>query len=555
MVAGLSLERTNSSQLHVEAKGALGVLGSACVRDRERLVGWDGELEPAERTPESLEGNAAVVVLDYEARSVLLACDRFGIRTLYFFETDNGLVFASTIRSLAAHPAVSKEIDPQSIYNYIHFHMVPSPRGIYRGWQRLEPGELALFKNGTLERRHYWQPSFDERARSEEELIAKFRIEMRRAVEKSLSRAEGKVGAFLSGGTDSSTVAGWVGELTGEPANTYSMGFEIEGYDESGYAQIAVKHFGTRHRDYVVTPQDLAEAAPRIAAAYDEPFGNASAVASYYCARLAKDDGVGTMLGGDGGDEIFAGNERYASQRIFDYYHMLPRALQTIVDTIPFRKARSYVRQARTPLPDRLEEYNFIHRMSPEAILSPDFLASVRTEEPLELLRKTYGEAPARSTLNRLLYLDWKFTLADNDLRKVGRTCEMAGIEVLYPFLEPELVDFANRVPSELKLRGRKLRYFFKRASEGFLPTEILAKQKHGFGVPCGRWMRDHQPLRELAYDSLSSLVRRGYLQQDFADQLRTLHQGEHTDYYGVMVWVLMMLELWHQNHVDEGVF
>ena len=182
-------------------------------------------------------------------------------------------------------------------------------------------------------------------------------------------------------------------------------------------------------------------------------------------------------------------------------------------------------------------------------VFDEGFLATIRPDEPLDLLRDRYREAPTSSVLHRLLYLDLKFTLADNDLRKVGGTCALAGVDVRYPFLDHELIDFANRVPPKLKLKGQHLRYFFKRASEGFLPPEILTKPKHGFGVPCGRWMRDHEPLRELALDSLGSLKKRGYLSGAFIDQLTTLHQGEHVDYYGVMVWVLTMLELWHQHH------
>jgi asparagine synthase (glutamine-hydrolysing) len=215
----------------------------------------------------------------------------------------------------------------------------------------------------------------------------------------------------------------------------------------------------------------------------------------------------------------------------------------------PLRKARSYVRQANTPLPDRLEEYNVVTRMTPSAVFTPEFLASSRPEEPLDLLRRSFAEAETRSDLNRLLYLDLKFTLADNDLRKVSGTCEMAGVDVLYPFLDRDLVDFANRVPPGLKLKGTKLRYFFKRASGGFLPDAILKKRKHGFGVPCGRWMRDHAPLRDLSYDCLRSLEKRGYLRESFVSNLMKLHQGEDTDYYGVMVYVLTMLELWHRKH------
>ncbi len=305
----------------------------------------------------------------------------------------------------------------------------------------------------------------------------------------------------------------------------------------------------------------MEEALPRIAAAYGEPFGNSSAVASYHCAELARADGIGTLLGGDGGDEIFAGNARYAKQTVFDKYFRMPALLRHFVvepllgvlpknGFAPLRRAQSYVRQANTPLPDRLEEYNFVNRMTPAAVFTPDFLAGVRPEEPLELLRRSFAEAETRSNLNRLLYLDRKFTLADNDLRKVSGTCEMAGIDVLYPFLDRDLVDFANRVPPGLKLKGTELRYFFKRASEGFLPEAILKKSKHGFGVPCGRWMRDHAALRDLSYDCLAVARRIGATcARASSTNLMKLHQSEHADYYGVMVYVLTMLELWHRKH------
>jgi asparagine synthase (glutamine-hydrolysing) len=371
------------------------------------------------------------------------------------------------------------------------------------------------------------------------------------------------VGAFLSGGTDSSTIVGVLRELAGDAPHAYSIGFAIEGYDESSYARIAAAHFGADHHQYVVTPEDVERSLPRIAAAYDEPFGNSSAVASYHCAELARADGVDAMLGGDGGDEIFAGNARYAKQAVFDYYRRLPASLRrSVIEPVlrilpengfaPLRRAQSYVRQANIPLPDRLEEYNLINRMTPAAVFAPSFLAGVRTDEPIELLRRSFAEPETTSNLNRLLYLDIKFTLADNDLRKVSGTCEMAGVDVQYPFLDRELVDFANRVPPAIKLRGTRLRYFFKRASEGFLPDEILKKRKHGFGVPCGRWMRDRPALRELAYDSLRSLEKRGYLRESFVSNLIRLHQSDHADYYGVMVYVLTMLELWHRTHLDS---
>jgi asparagine synthase (glutamine-hydrolysing) len=549
-------------------EGALAAESAFAREEDGFLVSWggtlDGEFLRSYDGPaflNELRGDGPLVVLDKKRREILLATDRFGIHPVYFRASGSGLVFGTKLGALAAHPDVPGEIDPQCLFNYVYFHMVPGPRGVFRDVERLEPGEYFHVRGGEVRRGRYWTPRYeDESSSSEAELADEYRSRIRGAVRSCLASARGKVGAFLSGGTDSSTIVGVLRELTGEPPDAYSIGFAIEGFDESSYARIAAAHFGARHHQYVVTPRDVEEALPRIAEAYDEPFGNSSAVASYHCALLARSDGVATMLGGDGGDEIFAGNARYGKQAAFGYYQRVPAALRhSLVEPLlrvlpangfaPLRRAQSYVRQANTPLPDRLEEYNFVNRMTPAAIFTPELLSKVRPEEPIELLRRSFAEADTRSDLNRLLYLDWKFTLADNDLRKVSGTCEMAGVDVLYPFLDRDLVEFANRVPPGLKLKGKKLRYFFKRASEGFLPDEILRKRKHGFGVPCGRWMRDHGPLRDLAYDCLRSLEKRGYLRESFVSNLMKLHQSEHADYYGVMVYVLTMLELWHREH------
>lgn len=591
-MTGALRERGPAPVLHHDATSAIGIVPApgqtSCFHRDDRLsIGWVGRLDWS-RSPdralalevgdgralaaayvdkgprflESIDGDVALALVDHRRDELVLGLDRFGIRKLAYCRTPSGAAFASTGTALRTHPDVSTTVDPQAVFDYVYFHVVPSPKSIFQKWRKLRPAEVVVLGEGEARHEIYWSPTYvDDDGVSERDLAEEYRATARAAVTRCLDAADGRVGAFLSGGTDSSTVAGLVSELTDEPARTYSIGFDVPGYDESRYAEIAVRHFGCEHHEHTVTPNDLLDAAPRLARAYDEPFGNASAVASLYCAELASSDGVGTLFGGDGGDEIFAGNERYAKQKIFERYDRIPATLRsTVVEPLvsalpgngfPIGKAKSYVRQARTPLPDRLESYNFLSRIPPSEIFSPDFLESIRSDEPLSLLRERYREAPSHATLHRLLYLDLKFTLADNDLRKVGRTCEMAGVDVRYPFLDPALVDFANRVPPDLKLKGQKLRYFFKRASEGFLPPEILKKSKHGFGVPCGRWMRDEPPLRDLAYDSLAALTRRGYLSDTFVERLKRLHAGEHAGYYGVMVWVLTMLELWHQHHAD----
>ena len=265
---------------------------------------------------EEIYGDVALALIDRDRHELLIAVDRVGVRKLAYCVTPSGAAFASAGTALGAHPEVSRTVDPQAVFDFIYFHMVPSPQSIFQQWRKLRPAEYVLIGKGELQHRRYWTPRYvDDDGASERDLAKEYRQTVNNAVASCLEMSDGRVGAFLSGGTDSSTIAGLIGELSGEPANTYSIGFDVSGYDESSYAQIAVRHFGTHHHEYTVTPDDVFKAAPRLARDYDEPFGNASAVASLYCAELAHDDGIGTLFGGDGGDEIFAGNERYAKQK------------------------------------------------------------------------------------------------------------------------------------------------------------------------------------------------------------------------------------------------
>jgi asparagine synthase (glutamine-hydrolysing) len=430
----------------------------------------------------------------------------------------------------------------------------------YQNQGKLLPGQFLQWRHGAPTLAFYWQPQFQDQATvSEHALSAEYRTLLRDAVKRC--SADDVTGAFLSGGIDSSTVVGLLAEGGSERARAYSIGFDASGYDEMSYARIAAKHFGAVHREYYVTPQDVVDVIPRIASEYDEPFGNSSAVAVYYCARAAQQDGVRVMLAGDGGDELLGGNTRYAKQKIFEAYRCLPpglraKAIEPLMDRFPgidvfppLRKLKSYVDQARVPMPDRLETYNYLHREPPTSMLHPDFLAVVRTDAPLELLRTTYERAPSRALVNRMLYLDWKHTLADNDLRKVNRMCQLAGIEARYPLLDDALVEFSTRVPPQWKVRRTQLRFFVKRALADFLPRPVITKSKHGFGLPFGVWMQSYDPLRELVYDSLANLKKRALLRPDYIDRLLRLHREEHAAYYGEFIWILVMLELWLHSH------
>lgn len=519
----------------------------------------DNWRERGEKAFASLTGAFSLCILHEESNEAILAIDRMGIRPLSFQILGEGLVFGSSADAIILHSQVKPEIAPQSLYNYVYFHMVPGPDTIYQGQKRLLPGEYLTYRKGRTETRKYWEMRFlEHEARPFQELKQDFLGVLRSSVQEAIGSEE--VGAFLSGGTDSSTIAGLLGEVSGQPARTYSIGFDASGYDEMEYARIAARHFSTRHHEYYVTPDDIVAAIPQVAAIFDQPFGNASAIPAFYCARMAKADGLSRMLGGDGGDELFGGNARYAKQHLFALYEHMPSAvrkgvIEPLVFGIPggaslplISKARSYIEQASIAMPARTETYNLLERYGHKAVFTEEFLTTVNAGYPAILLSEIYHQTEANSLINRMLAFDRKFTLADNDLPKVAKACELAGMDVAFPLISDEIVAFSLRLEPQLKLKGTKLRYFFKEALRGFLPEEIIAKQKHGFGLPFGVWLQHHKPLQTLASDSLSDLKSRNIIRADFIDKLLGHHLGEHASYHGTMVWVLMMLEQWYRQ-------
>jgi asparagine synthase (glutamine-hydrolysing) len=375
------------------------------------------------------------------------------------------------------------------------------------------------------------------------------------------SSQDSPVATFLSGGTDSSTITGILAELQENPVDSYSIGFGAEGFDEMEYARLAVQRFGANAHEYYLKPDDILEAIPLITRTYDEPFANDSAVPTYFCAKQAAQNGVKIMLAGDGGDEIFGGNERYAKQMVFEHYSRLPATLRNyliepVVNNVPggdallpIRKLRSYIRQASIPLPERMESYNFVFRQPLDEMFEPEFLAAVNPELPKEMLQDAYFRADSEHPVNRMLHLDLKFTLADNDLRKVCRMCEAAGVEVRYPLLNEAIVNFSGQLPIPYKVKDQRLRWFFKESLKDLLPPEIITKTKHGFGLPFGVWALSHAPLRELVDGSLEKLEDRGYLRPEYIRNIRKLHAEEHPTYFGKMIWVMLMLEQWLEAH------
>jgi len=499
-----------------------------------------------------LGGEFACCLMDPERRYALLAIDRVGLGTLAFSVQEDVLVFGSELDQIVAHPAVHPVISPQGLFNYLYFHVIPSPDSIYQGVYKLQPAEFVEFGEGHLQRGFYWQRRYSDSRLPKKALLRQLTEQLQQATAQCPYTPQ--IGAFLSGGLDSSTVVGMYSKIAQRPVDAFTIGFAADGYDEMDYARITARHFQAKLHEYYVTPKDVLDAIPLIAGSYGEPFGNASAIPAYYCAKFAREQGMQGLLAGDGGDEIFAGNTRYAKQKLFDYYRHLPGLAKTVLESLAvdlplLRKLKSYVEQAAVPMPQRLETYNYLHRTPLAEIFSGDFLAQINPEWPIQNLQQTYQRGPTDDLVKNMLFLDHKFTLADNDLRKVNRMCELAGIEVFYPMLQENLLDFAASIPSRWLVEGFELRSFYKKGMRGFLANETLAKSKKGFGLPFGVWMRADKDLQAFSLAHLEAFSRRGLLNPNWCSQLTKQHQEGHAAYYGTMVWILVVLEQWLSSH------
>lgn len=516
--------------------------------------------ERGEKAWISILGRFAIVHLDLRHRAVFLVTDRFGVRPLCYARHGTNLWFSDRADAIARHhPA---RISPQAIYDYLYFHVIPAPRTIFEGVSRLAPARWLRVDAAGVRETDTWCPRFSVHvAEPVADLAKRFATLLEQAVGRELDG--GAVGAFLSGGTDSSTVLGMLCRKRGRAAAAFSIGFEDESYDEMAYARIAARHFGAEHHEYYVTPDDLLRDMPAVAAYYDQPFGNSSALPAFCCAKLAQAHGIDKMLAGDGGDELFGGNTRYAKQKVFESYYTLPGAVRHRILEPAFtgdsparrlpllRKIASYVEQARVPMPDRTQTYNLLDRFGTTSVFTPTLLAQVDSRQPLLLQRSVYEGSAGAAFVDRMLAFDWRFTLADTDLPKVSATTRMAGLAVGFPMLDDDLVDFSLALPASYKVRGLTLRWFFKRALQDFLPREIIRKKKHGFGLPFGPWLLRHDGLRNSTMAAVDRLVERKLIRRVFAEDLFSTHLAEHAGYYGEMVWILTMLELWFEAHAS----
>jgi asparagine synthase (glutamine-hydrolysing) len=511
-----------------------------------------------------LHGGFALALWDRRRDELILAVDQFGIKRLYYLSDSAATAFASRPSAVRIGPA-SPSLSAGAVFDYLNFSFVPAPTSIFRGVLRLAPGHMVRVRAGSAAVEAYWDLEYEERRVSRAEAAATIERVTAEGVGRAIKGYSAKeLGAFLSGGTDSSTVVGLMTRLTGESVNAFSIGFSEERFDELDYARLAAAHFGARHHTKIVGPDEALDVLPRLVDAYDEPFGNNSAIGTYFCAQLARDCGVEVLLAGDGGDEIFGGNERYGADRVYALYERVPAfvrhgLLEPLLRIAPdigvIGRAQRYVRRANIPNPRRFFSWEFFFAQEAQALFTPELLGALDLEAPYTLAERHYGRVRATSELNRLLYLDMKLAIGDNDLLKVTQASELAGVGVRFPMLDVSLVELTGSLPAHFKVRGFEKRHIFKRAFRNLLPAEILAKRKHGFGVPTSTWMKTHPGFRALVRDTLlsSAAKSRGYFRAGVIEDLLARHDAEASAYYGDLLWRILMLELWQLRHADRA--
>lgn len=506
-----------------------------------------------------LRGMFAFAIWDRRSRSLFIARDRVGKKPLYYTVTPGGTcVFGSELKSLLEHPEVARETDLDALDAYFSLGYVPDPLTIFRGIHKLPPGCYLTFSEGTAKTTQYWDFNYeqDPTPRSEEDYLDELRELLDEAVNLRLV-ADVPLGAFLSGGIDSSIVVALMARHMGRPVKTFSIGFEEDSYNELKYARLTAEKFGTDHHEFFVTP-DICSIVDELAWHFDEPFADSSAIPTFMVSKLARQY-VKVVLSGDGGDELFAGYTRYVVDRQRADFALLPQfirkgLMQPVSRRLPHRTwGRNYLHNvAQDPLDRFLDSMSVFTSLNKRLLYSDDLKRRLTDDRKVsELFRECAAKVKTGKPLDALLYIDSKTYLPGDILTKVDRMTMAVSLEARAPLLDHKLIDFVTRIPASMKLSGLETKHLLKRAVRDLVPSEILHRPKQGFGVPIQQWINNE--LRDRIRDTLmdSRTRQRGYVNGRYVEVLLDEHERGRRD-HSMALWSLLMLELWHRTFVDS---
>lgn len=501
-----------------------------------------------------LRGMFAFAIWDRRRRALFIARDRVGKKPLYYTLTAQGaLVFGSELKCLLEHPDVRREINPEAINAYLSLGYVPDPLSVFRGIEKLPPGHHLTFENNRIALKEYWDFTYAPTAnhRSEDDYLEELRALLEEAVRIRLV-SDVPLGAFLSGGVDSSTVVGLMARQMSQPVKTFSIGFHEDSFNELKYARVTAQHFGTDHKEFIVTP-DICHIVDDLVWHFDEPFADSSAIPTYMVSKLAREH-VTVVLSGDGGDELFAGYTRYLVDRKRSGFARLPRAvregvLQPLSHRLPHGAwGRNYIHNvALDPLDRYLDSVSVFTILNRRHLYTDDFRRQLQTDDAAaERFREYSARVKTGEPLDSLLYIDSKTYLPGDILTKVDRMSMAASLEARVPLLDHKLIEFVTNLPASMKVRGLEAKHIFKRAARGLVPDEILDRPKQGFGMPLQQWI-NHQ-LRDRIYETLTEpRAARGYTSTQYVKLLLDEHRRQRRD-HSRQLWALFMLELWHRK-------
>jgi asparagine synthase (glutamine-hydrolysing) len=507
---------------------------------------------------DELNGMFAFAIWDEKKKRLFAARDRLGKKPFYYYCDEGKLIFASELKSIIVHPDISRDVNPEAVDKFFSFNYIPAPLTIFKNVHKLRPGHYLLWEAGELCVRQYWDVKYHSNNlyKSETDFTEHLYELLKTSVKRRLI-SDVPLGAFLSGGMDSSIIVGLMALVNEKPVKTFTIGFEEQGYSEVDDARMIADHFKTDHHEFRVKSEAI-DMLPKLVWHFDEPFADSSAIPTYYVSKIAREH-VTVILSGDGGDEMFAGYRRYINRNGYAGYRKLPRMLRErilgpLAVAAPFQMpSRNFLleisRLEKKENFDWIEIYPYIKN----ELYSREFQRDVQKQDHPGSVIHYWKNMPESPLLSRLQYSDTKVYLPEDILVKVDRMSMANSLETRAPLLDYEVAEFAAGIPAEWHFKDGRAKYMLRKVAEKFLPEPIFHKKKHGFAIPANEWFRNE--LWEMTSDLLGSsrFHSRGYFNQRNVSKILNEHKKGARD-YSTWLWCLVNFELWFQTYMDSDL-
>lgn len=502
-------------------------------------------------------GMFAFAIWDKNKKLLFLARDRLGIKPLYYYFSKDKFIFGSEIKSIISDATVPRQVDPIALHHYMGYEYIPAPLTIFKDINKLNPGHILVYKNNKVIIEKYWDITPNINLTTQNSHQEKIYHLLKDSIKKRLI-SDVPLGVFLSGGIDSSYIVALSSELNEEPIKTFSIGFEEDSYNELEYAQKVAKLFNTDHHEKILKP-DIIEIIKKISYFYDEPFADSSSISTFLISEMTKKY-VTVALSGDGGDELFAGYERYIASKIDRYYRLIPSIIRRnlIYKTLSKIRPQSqkkgliniskrFVEGSSFPVEGKHMRWQYFLNNGEKGHLYTQHINSeIMKINSFDLIENYYNQFKTRDTLAREQYVDIKTYLSDAMLVKIDRASMANSLEVRVPYLDHRFVELTFTIPDSLKLKGFKTKYILKKAASKLLPKTIIERKKQGFSIPIKNWLRDE--IKDYAINTLSSKNLDNFFNRYYINKLIEQHMSKKYD-HSHKLWALMNFQLWYENY------